>query len=71
METTDALVHARFAPDGSVIDIDERPAWARPQQWFDLLSRNTVNAYRALAGGRGVFQLPRAELESLKAAPVQ
>ncbi len=69
METSYAVIHTRFAPDGAVVDISERPAWATPQQWFDMLSRNTVNAYRALLGGRGVFQLPREQLQGLKAVP--
>lgn len=62
----DVLIHASFAPDGSCLVIGEQPAWATPQQWFNCLSRYTVNSFRPLAGGRGTFTLSRARLEELK-----
>lgn len=74
METTkvtvpsgaDVIVHARFAPDGSCVAIGESPAWASPQQWFKLLSKHTVNSYKVLAGGRGIFSITRQRLDELK-----
>jgi hypothetical protein len=62
----DVIIHASFAPDGTCIAIGESPAWASPQQWFALLSKYTVNSYRALSGGRGVFVIKRQRLEELK-----
>ena len=75
METTEVaaaisaevLVHARFAPDGSCVAIGESPAWASPEQWFKLLSKHTVNSYKVLSGGRGLFTINRQRLEELKA----
>ena len=74
METTevttatspDVIVHASFAPDGVCIAIGESPAWASPQQWFKLLSNYTVDSYRALSGGRGMFTINRQRLAELK-----
>lgn len=60
------IIHARFASDGSVIDIAERPAWASPQQWFNLLSYGTANCYQSLVNGRGVFRVAPEELAALK-----
>lgn len=60
------VVHVKFDPDGSCIAIGESPAWATPEQWFKLLSRHTVNCYRALSGGRGLFMIDRQRLEELK-----
>jgi hypothetical protein len=60
------IIHARFAPDGSVVDIGERPDWASPQQWFNVLSYATVNCFQALANGRGVFRIAPEELAALK-----
>ena len=61
------LIHVRFAPNGTVVEISERPAHVSPQDWFDFLSSNTLDRYQALAGGRGVFRLSRAEVNALKA----
>lgn len=67
MENQSVLIHARFAPNGAVVEISERPAAQSPQQWFDYLSDHAGNAYQALAGGRGVFRLTRAAIDALKA----
>jgi hypothetical protein len=64
---TDELVaiHVRFANDGSVAEISQRPASLSPQQWFNALSEAVApDMYRALAGGRGLFRLPPALIES-------
>lgn len=64
------MIHTRFAPNGSVVEIGERPASLSPQDWFDFLSDNAGLKYQALAGGRGVFRLTRAETDALKAGAV-
>jgi hypothetical protein len=66
MNTTKTILHAKFTPSGSVIDIGERPDWADPQQWFDFLSYSTVNCYESLANGRGIFRIAPEELAALK-----
>jgi len=67
MEAQNVLIHARFTPNGAVVEISERPAALSPQQWFNYLSDRAGNAYQALAGGRGVFRLTRAVVDALKA----
>ena len=67
MGSQNVIIHVRFAPNGVVVEISERPAALSPQQWFDYLSDNAGNAYQALAGGRGVFRLTRAVVDALKA----
>jgi hypothetical protein len=62
------VIHVRFSPDGSVTEIGERPAGASAQAWFDRLIGRTGNGYQPLSGGRAVFRIPRAEVDSLKAA---
>ncbi len=70
--TANALViHVRFAPDGSVTEIGERPASLTAQQWFDRLSDKYAMDFQALSGGRGVYRLGAAEVEALKAAALQ
>jgi len=66
MEPQDVIIHARFAPNGIVIEISERPSGLTAQEWFNFLSDKTSNAYQSLAGGRGVFRLTRAEVDALK-----
>jgi hypothetical protein len=67
---TDELVaiHVRFANDGTVAEISQRPAPLSPQQWFDALSEAAApDMYRALAGGRGFFRMTQAQIESVRA----
>lgn len=66
MESQKVLIHARFAPNGAVVEISERPAGLSPQEWFNFLSYKAANVYQALAGGRGVFRLTRSEVDALK-----
>jgi hypothetical protein len=61
------MIHVRFAPNGTVVEISERPAHVSPQDPFDFLSTNTLDRYQALAGGRGLFRLLRTEVDALKA----
>ena len=63
----DVIIHLRFAPNGTVVEIGERPAALTPQQWFNFLYSRAVKAYQAFAGGRGVFRLTRATVDALKA----
>ena len=61
------IIHARFAPNGTVVEISERPAALSPQEWFDFLSDKVGGtSYQALSGGRGVFRLKRPEVDALK-----
>lgn len=64
------LVHVRFAPNGTVTEIGERPVSVSAQQWFNYLSRGTINCYEALAGGRGVFRIAREDMDALRVACV-
>lgn len=64
------IIHARYAPDGTVADVGERPDELAPQQWFNLLCDKAAFAYQALAGGRVVFRLTRDQLANVKAAAV-
>lgn len=67
MESQNVLIHARFAPNGGVVEISERPPALSPQEWFNFLSYKAANVYQALAGGRGVFRLTRGEVDAFKA----
>ncbi len=71
MNDTSVMVHVRFAPDGSVVEIGERPQWAAAQEWYDVLCNKIGGSFEFLSGGRGVFRAARADIDSLKAAAVQ
>jgi hypothetical protein len=71
MTTNSVIIHVRFAPDGSVSEIGERPASLSPRQWFDRLCDKYPRGFQALAGGRGVYRVAPAEVEALKAAALQ
>ncbi len=68
MSETHVVIHVRFAPDGTVTAIGECPESLSAQEWFNRLSLTLGNAYQALSGGRGVFRIARAEVETLKAS---
>jgi hypothetical protein len=70
MESAKVVIHARFGPDGTVVEIGERPAGLEPQRWFNILSGKAAASYQALAGGRGVFRLTRAEVEAIQTETV-
>jgi hypothetical protein len=59
MDDTKVLIHVRFAPNGGVTEISERPQALAPQDWFNTLSARASGNYQPLAGGRGVFRLTR------------
>ena len=71
MASNATVIHVRFAPDGSVTEIGERPASLSPQQWFNALSNKYAMDFQALSGGRGVYRVAAAEVEALKAAALQ
>jgi hypothetical protein len=61
------IIHARFAPNGTIVEISERPPALTPQEWFDFLSEKVGGeTYQALSGGRGVFRLTREQVDALK-----
>lgn len=67
METQNALIHARFAPNGTVVEISERPPALSPQDWFNFLSEKVGGtSYQALSGGRGIFRLTKDQIDALK-----
>jgi hypothetical protein len=70
MENNLVMIHVRFAPDGSVTQIGERPPATAAQEWYDRLSDKAGMSYQALSGGRGVFRLQRSDVEALKTAAV-
>jgi hypothetical protein len=67
MESQDVLIHVRFSPNGTVVEISERPPALSPQDWFNCLSDKVGTAYKPFSGGRGLFRLTRARIDSLKA----
>ncbi|MEJ1964582.1 MAG: hypothetical protein WDO56_24745 [Gammaproteobacteria bacterium] len=68
MSESEVLIHVRFAPDGAVTEIGERPAATPAQEWFNVLTRNAGEAFQPLSGGRGVFRVPRDALDGMKTA---
>jgi hypothetical protein len=68
MENGLVMIHVRFAPDGAVVEIGERPAGESAQEWFNRLSEHTGNGYQPLSGGRAVFRVPRVEVDLLKSS---
>jgi len=66
--TTSTLIHVRFAPDGTVFEIGERPESLSAQQWFKRLSEKCGTQFQALSGGRGLFRLDPETIEALKAS---
>lgn len=66
MDADKVIIHARFAPNGTVVEISERPPALTPQDWFNFLSDRAGDAYQTLSGGRGVFRLTRGKVDQLK-----
>lgn len=60
------VIHVRFASDGSVREIGERPAGQPAQLWFGRLWKRAGDRFQVFAGGRGIFRLPRADLQELQ-----
>jgi hypothetical protein len=61
-------VRVSFRNDGAVIAVSPTPELMAPQAWFDHLTRAAGHAYRAYAGGRGVFTLTPEEYDAVKAS---
>jgi hypothetical protein len=68
MSDAPVLIHVRFAPDGTVIAIGEKPSTISNQEWFKRLNAKAGDVYQPLAGGRGVYRLQPARLNALRAA---
>ena len=66
--TSQVMIHVRFAPDGAVTEISERPTTVSAQDWFNRLSDQAGMHYQPLSGGRGLFRLNPDEVKALKAA---
>ncbi|HEY9214382.1 MAG TPA: hypothetical protein VIQ29_16215 [Ancylobacter sp.] len=67
MDPQNVLIHVRFAPNGTVVEIGERPQALSPQEWFNDLSDRVGSTYQVFSGGRGVFRLARGALDAIKA----
>lgn len=70
MEPQKVLIHVRFAPNGTVVEISERPKALSPQEWFNCVSDKAGTTYQPLSGGRGVFRLTMDQVESFKAESI-
>jgi hypothetical protein len=68
MATDNVLIHLRYALDGTIAEISERPAALSPQKWFERLCETVGDTYQPLSGGRAVFRLTRAAVDTLKGA---
>jgi hypothetical protein len=68
MSNDPVMIHVRFAPDGAVTEIGERPEAATPATWFNHLSGKVGESFQPLSGGRGIFRVAREEMDSLKAS---
>jgi hypothetical protein len=68
MAPSEIVIHARYAPDGTCIEIGERPAALTPQAWFKYLYENVGQSAQPLAGGRLIFRVPAADLEKHQTA---
>jgi hypothetical protein len=68
MSAAEVIIHVRFSPSGAVTDIGSRPDAVTSQKWFEYLSGKAGESYQPLAGGRGVFRIPRNDLETFATA---
>jgi hypothetical protein len=68
MSNSEVLIHVRFAPNGVVTEIGERPEATPAQHWFDYLTTQAGEEFQPLSGGRGIFRIARERVESFKAA---
>ncbi|GMV56812.1 MAG: hypothetical protein AMXMBFR6_26170 [Betaproteobacteria bacterium] len=66
MDNPTTMIHVRFAPNGTVTEIGERPPALSPQQWFNLLTQEAGQHYQPLSGGRGLFRVQPEALVALK-----
>ena len=68
MENDQIMIHVRFAPNGTVASIGERPGTLSEQDWFNLLASSTTDSYETLSGGRALFRLPKLQVDQLKSS---
>lgn len=66
MEDSPFVIRVQYAPDGSVAHITDVPGHASGQAWFDHLTRQAGDAYRAVGTGRAAFDLTAAQVALLK-----
>ena len=55
MESQSVLIHVRFAPNGSVVEISERPTALSPQEWFNFLSDKAATSTSRLPAAAACF----------------
>lgn len=67
MQDDQVMIHVRFAPNGTVTEIGERPGALGAQDWFNHLSNNSGDNYQTFSGGRGLFRLSREQFQAAKA----
>ena len=67
MQNDQVMIHVRFAPNGTVTEIGERPSALSAQDWFNHLSDNKGDSYQTFSGGRGLFRLSREQFDTAKA----
>jgi len=66
MQENQIMIHVRFAPNGTVTEIGERPSALSSQDWFNHLSKNSGDYYQSFSGGRGLFRLTREQFDTAK-----
>ena len=71
MSTRATIIHVRFAPDGTVTEIGERPISLSAQDWYGKLAGTFGSSFEALSGGRGVFRVSPDDILALKASASQ
>jgi len=67
LNSAPVLLHVRFRPDTTILNIDECPAEMTNKEWFKRLCARAGGKFATRAGGRGFFRLTHVELETLKA----
>jgi hypothetical protein len=66
LNSATVLLHVRFRPDATILNIDECPAEMTKEEWFKRLCARAGGKFATRAGGRGFFRLSHVELETLK-----
>lgn len=66
LNSATVLLHVRFRPDTTILNIDECPAEMTNEEWFKRLCARAGGKFATRAGGRGFFRLTHVELETLK-----
>jgi hypothetical protein len=71
MTSDKRILHVRFAADGTVTEIAERPPSLDAQQWFKKLTETAGSSFETLSGGRGLFRLTPDEIAAIQATAGQ